>query len=57
MSDLIVTDAAANKILKLINLENDKELALRLAVVGGGCSGMQYSFAFTKDIDDWCSMR
>ena len=43
---LIITDAAANKVLQLITEENNPMLALRVYIVGGGCSGFQYSFAF-----------
>lgn len=43
---LIVTDAAINKVLQLITEENNPALALRIYIVGGGCSGFQYGFAF-----------
>jgi len=43
---LIVTDAAANKVLQLITEENNPALSLRVYIVGGGCSGFQYGFAF-----------
>ena len=48
MSDafLNVTDSAANKILQLITEEENPALALRVYIVGGGCSGFQYGFAF-----------
>lgn len=47
MTDLlIVTDNAAKKILQLITEENNLELSLRIYIVGGGCSGFQYGFAF-----------
>ena len=43
---LIITDSAAKKVLQLITEENIFELALRIYIVGGGCSGFQYGFAF-----------
>ncbi len=43
---LIVTDNAAKKIFQLITEENNLELSLRIYIVGGGCSGFQYGFAF-----------
>ena len=42
-----VTDKAFNKIRDLIVEEKDnKNLALRMSVKGGGCSGFQYEFTF-----------
>lgn len=43
---LIITEAAVNKIAELIAEENNPQLALRVYIVGGGCSGFQYGFAF-----------
>lgn len=42
-----VTDNAFNKIRDLIVEEKDNDnLALRMSVKGGGCSGFQYEFTF-----------
>ena len=42
-----VTDSAFNKIRDLIVEEKDNDnLALRMSVRGGGCSGFQYEFTF-----------
>ena len=41
-----VTDNAFNKIRDLIVEEKDPNLALRMSVKGGGCSGFQYEFTF-----------
>jgi iron-sulfur cluster insertion protein len=42
-----VTDNAFNKIRDLIVEEpNNSNLALRMSVKGGGCSGFQYEFTF-----------
>jgi iron-sulfur cluster insertion protein len=44
---ITVTDNAFNKIRDLIVEEKDNiNLALRMAVKGGGCSGFQYEFTF-----------
>ena len=37
-----VTDKAANKLAALLQEKGQPEGALRLKVVGGGCSGLQY---------------
>ena len=49
---LKLSEAAAGKIAELIADEGDPALALRVYVTGGGCSGMQYGFAFERDADD-----
>jgi iron-sulfur cluster assembly protein len=42
-----VTEAAANQIRHLLEQEGKAEThALRMKVVGGGCSGLQYQLAF-----------
>ena len=51
-----VTDNAFNKIKDLIVEEKDNDdLALRMSVKGGGCSGFQYEFTFDdkKEEDDF----
>ena len=37
-----VTDRAANKLASLLQAKGQPEGALRLKVIGGGCSGLQY---------------
>ncbi|MFQ5916392.1 MAG: HesB/IscA family protein [Candidatus Binatia bacterium] len=41
-----ITDRAADKIRAIIATENKEEQGLRLKVVGGGCSGLQYKMNF-----------
>lgn len=41
-----ITDAAAAKIMQLITEEENPNLSLRVYIVGGGCAGFQYGFAF-----------
>jgi len=52
---LTVTESAQNKIVDLLQEENDPTLRLRMFVQGGGCSGFQYGFTFDSDknIDDF----
>ena len=38
-----VTDKAANKLASLLQQKGNPYGALRLAVIGGGCSGLQYA--------------
>lgn len=41
-----ITDRAANKIKKVVAAENKDDQGLRVKVVGGGCSGLQYKLDF-----------
>ncbi len=43
---VVVTDSAAKRIAHLMAKEASPSLFLRVSVLGGGCSGFQYSFAF-----------
>jgi iron-sulfur cluster assembly protein len=40
-----ISDRAANRIKELIAAENKENHGLRVKVVGGGCSGLQYKMA------------
>src|ERR687883_1907554 len=45
-SDLVtMTPVAAAKVRELLQAEGNPELALRVYVAGGGCSGLQYGMA------------
>jgi iron-sulfur cluster insertion protein len=44
------TEAAADKVNKLIEEEKNPNLKLRVSVDGGGCSGFQYAFAFDENV-------
>jgi iron-sulfur cluster insertion protein len=41
-----LTPVAIARVRELLAAENDSKLCLRVSVQGGGCSGMQYGFAF-----------
>ncbi|MDX8402495.1 MAG: iron-sulfur cluster insertion protein ErpA [Mariprofundaceae bacterium] len=49
---LELTQAAADKVLALLERENDPNLHLRIFVSGGGCSGFQYGFTFDDQVKD-----
>jgi iron-sulfur cluster insertion protein len=42
------TEAAAHRVLTLMQEEGRTDLKLRVYVSGGGCSGFQYGFAFEE---------
>lgn len=48
---ITLTDNAAAKVAELIALEGDDQLALRVAVRAGGCSGMSYEMFFDAEAD------
>jgi iron-sulfur cluster insertion protein len=48
---VLFTDNAAAKVSELIAEEGNPNLKLRIAVAGGGCAGLQYSFAFDEKAD------
>ncbi|MGH9027291.1 MAG: iron-sulfur cluster insertion protein ErpA [Acidimicrobiia bacterium] len=45
-----VTDAAAAKVTELIAREENADLALRVAVRPGGCSGLSYEMFFDTEV-------
>jgi iron-sulfur cluster assembly protein/iron-sulfur cluster insertion protein len=47
-----LTDAAAAKIKELMEQEESSDLALRVAVRPGGCSGFSYEMYFDADVAD-----
>ena len=46
---ITLTDSAAAKVKELIEAEGNTELALRVAVRPGGCSGFSYEMFFDSD--------
>ena len=46
---ITMTDAASAKVGELIKAEGEEELALRVAVRPGGCSGFSYEMFFDSD--------
>ncbi|MEA1902488.1 MAG: iron-sulfur cluster insertion protein ErpA [Actinomycetota bacterium] len=47
-----LTDIAIEKVRELIADEGDPELALRMAVRPGGCSGFSYEMFFDSQVDE-----
>lgn len=41
-----LTETAVNKVKEILDTQEPKPQGLRIAVVGGGCSGFSYSMAF-----------
>jgi iron-sulfur cluster assembly protein/iron-sulfur cluster insertion protein len=49
---ITLTDGATSKVAELLAQEGNSELALRVAVRPGGCSGFSYEMFFDSDIAD-----
>ena len=47
---ITLTDNASTKVAELIAAEGDDDLALRVAVRPGGCSGLSYEMFFDTEI-------
>ncbi len=45
---IVLTDVAANKVRGLLEAEGREDLALRVAVQPGGCSGLRYQLYFDE---------
>lgn len=50
--DIAISQSALNKVQALIEEEGNAQLALRVFVTGGGCSGFSYGFTFDEDHAD-----
>src|SRR5258705_4342336 len=47
-----LTPTAAVKVKEIMSMQTPVPVALRVAVVGGGCSGFQYHMAFENQTND-----
>jgi iron-sulfur cluster insertion protein len=47
-----LSESAAKRISKVVAESGSAALAVRLEVLGGGCSGYQYKFGFADALDD-----
>lgn len=47
---IALTDAAAAKVKELLDAEGEPQLALRVAVRPGGCSGFSYEMFFDTEV-------
>ena len=48
---IVLTEAAAKRIARLVEQEDQPNLVMRIAVSGGGCSGFQYGFSFDDAVN------
>ena len=51
MALLTLTEKAAHKIKQIAARQGKPETALRIQVIGGGCSGLSYQFGFAEQIN------
>ena len=49
---ITLTDSAATKVKELLDAEGAEDLALRVAVRPGGCSGFSYEMFFDAESDE-----
>src|SRR5260221_14614496 len=47
-----LTPVASTKVKEIMSMQSPVPVALRVAVVGGGCSGFQYHMAFENQTSD-----
>jgi iron-sulfur cluster insertion protein len=52
LGGVVFTEAAARRVLSLMQEEGRTDLKLRVYVNGGGCSGFQYGFAFEEAVQE-----
>ena len=54
MAVLNITEMAAGKVKQLLDRDGrDENFGLRVKVVGGGCSGLQYQLMFDDQRGEW----
>jgi len=54
MALITLTPQAAEKVRQLMARDGrDESFGLRLKVVGGGCSGLQYQLMFDNQVGEW----
>jgi iron-sulfur cluster assembly accessory protein len=49
---LTLTQGAADMVLDLVSQQERDDLALRVYVAGGGCSGLQYGMALDENVEE-----
>jgi len=49
---IVFTDSAAEKVLGLLQDEDNPNMMLRVYIQGGGCSGFSYGFTFEENIEE-----
>jgi iron-sulfur cluster assembly protein len=53
MSVVTLTESASSKVAQLMERDGREGFGLRLKVVGGGCSGLQYQLMFDNQVGEW----
>ncbi len=53
MPVITLTQAAASKVQQLMDRDSREGFGLRVKVVGGGCSGLQYQMMFDDKSGEW----
>lgn len=51
VAPITITDAAVAEVKSLVEQQERSDLALRIYVAGGGCSGLQYGMALDENIE------
>lgn len=55
---IMVTQAASDEVKKIKESQQlDQETFLRLTILGGGCSGMQYALNFDTEFDNFLDTK
>ena len=55
---VVLTEKAAGEVKRIMDDQKlEGEMVLRVAVVGGGCSGFSYSLGFDKNFDEKIDTR
>lgn len=49
---IVFTDSAAEKVLSLLQKEDNPNMMLRVFIQGGGCSGFSYGFTFEEELTE-----
>jgi iron-sulfur cluster insertion protein len=52
LKPLTISESAARRIRDLAEQEGQNEIAVRVAVHGGGCAGFQYGFSFDDAVTE-----
>ena len=50
--EVFLSISAAKRVAEIRQMEGNDDLMLRLAVLGGGCSGFQYKFDLDESTND-----
>lgn len=51
--DIQITEKAANRVKGILKSEGKDGYALRISVIGGGCSGMSYNMSFDNELGEF----